>query len=604
MNLKFSALGASLAVALSLTAMSAQACFTVIVGKDVSANGNIMVGHNEDNGQRIMSNQYWVPAATHKAGELIEYEPTAAKIPQVEKTNGFWWEQTLHPDGYSFSDGFFNDKGVLVTSNSCRGTIEENEKEVIKEGGIGYGLRRLIAERAHSAKDGVLLAIELIKKYGYRHSGRTYTIADRNEAWQLAVLKGGRYLARRVQNDEMVVMSNAFSIGNVDLKDKENIIASPDLIENAIKKGTYKPAKEGDYSDFNFRKAYNLKERLEADTNVKRLKAALLHLTGNDWDRPYDQNEAMSLKPFHKLTVADVRDVLRLNSPGERRESGWHHEKLIDPSNIGTFDSAVYVLTKNPLLSYTWRTSGRPDSQFSYPQFLLGKPANTQSYMTPEEALMAQFHSSPKDFNYDPNRSVFTFVNFQNFLDWDQHAFRTFPVSQMSFEAEATRAFRIAMARAKELAPLDTEKTIEAMHEFNVQSFDRALGATSWELAKLNRYTIFIDKKELEQGNEGNVRVVLFSTKHFDATKVDTSKTYFGDGYPEDSIDLNIGRAKPEKVEFADINGDGLKDAVFLFPVKAATYNTFPGVLTQLYLWTYVNDRPVMAFDTVMIKGR
>ncbi len=601
MTLKFPLLCASVAVALAIPAMSAQACFTVIVGKDVSATGDIMVGHNEDNGQRIMSNQYWVPPATHKAGEMLEYEPTAAKIPQVEKTNGFWWEQTLHPDGYSFSDSFFNDKGVLVTSNNCRGTIEQDEKEVLKDGGIGYGIRRLIAERATSARDGVTIAIELVTKYGYRQAGRTYTIADKNEAWQLALLMGGRYLARKVQNNEVTVMSNAFSLGPVDLKDKENIIASPDLIENAIKKGTYKPAKEGDYSDFNFRKAYNLKERLELDTNIERIRAAIFHLTGFDYKQPYDQDEAMAIHPHHKLSVADVRDILRLNNPWERRETGWHHEKMYDPSNLGTFDSAVYVMTQNPLLSYTWRTSGRPDSQFSYPQFMLGKPANTQSYLTPEAALMAQFHSAPEDFNYDPNRSVFTFVNLQNFLDWDDQAFRRFPITQRAFEAEAARDFRIAMTRARELAPMDTDKTIEAMHEFNVQSFDRALGATSSELARLNRYTIFIEKKELQQGSPDTVKVALFSTRTFDATKVDEKKTYFGDGYPEDSIDLSMGRATPTKVEFVDVNGDGLKDAVFEFPIKGATYNTFPGVVTQLYLWTYLHDRPIMAFDTVKI---
>ncbi|MCD8339409.1 MAG: C69 family dipeptidase [Burkholderiales bacterium] len=479
MNFKFPLLCASLSIALLFPSMNSQACFTVIVGKDVSANGNIMVGHNEDNGGRIMSNQYWVPPATHAAGEMIEYEPTAAKIPQAEKTNGFWWEQTLHPDGYSFSDSFFNDKGVVVNSNNCGATIEQDEKEVLKDGGIGYGIRRLIAERATSARDGVTIAIDLVTKYGYRHPGRTYTIADRNEAWQLALLMGGRYLARRVGNDEMTVMSNAFSLGYVNLKDKNNVIASPDLVENAIKKGTYKPAREGDYSDFNFRKAYNLEERLELDTNVKRVREAILHLTGIDYDKPYDHSEAMLIKPKHKISVADIRDILRLNSPWDRRESGWHHEKNIDISGPGTFDSAVYVMTKNPLLSYTWRTSGRPDSQFSYPQFMLGKPANTQSYLTSEDALMAQFKSVPEQFDYNPNRSVFTFINFQNFLDWNEHAFRTFPITQRAFEADAARDFRVAMIRARELAPLDTEKTIEAMHAFNVQSFDRVLGATS-----------------------------------------------------------------------------------------------------------------------------
>ena len=89
---------------------ASNACFTVIVGKKVSSTGEILVGHNEDNEMRISTSQYWVDPAVHEDGELIEFEPAAAKIPQVKKTLGFWWSQTLAPTGYSFSDGFLNEK--------------------------------------------------------------------------------------------------------------------------------------------------------------------------------------------------------------------------------------------------------------------------------------------------------------------------------------------------------------------------------------------------------------------------------------------------------------------------------------------------------------
>ena len=34
---------------------TAQACSTLIIGKDVSATGNIIVAHNEDNGGRLFN---------------------------------------------------------------------------------------------------------------------------------------------------------------------------------------------------------------------------------------------------------------------------------------------------------------------------------------------------------------------------------------------------------------------------------------------------------------------------------------------------------------------------------------------------------------------
>lgn len=240
-------LAAAFSLALGSIAMNASACSTVVVGKDVSATSQIMIGHNEDNDLRIVTSQYWVPAADHKAGELITYEQTTAKIPQVAHTYGFYWTQTLHPDGYSFSDGFVNENGVAIVTNNCNNTFEE--KNPVVDGGVGYGIRRLLAERAKTARDAVDIAIDLVTKYGYITGGRTYTVADRNEAWQIMLLKGHRYIARKVQNDEVTYIANAFAFDKVDVNSKD-VIMSPDLIEHAIKTSHYKPAKAGDYSDF------------------------------------------------------------------------------------------------------------------------------------------------------------------------------------------------------------------------------------------------------------------------------------------------------------------------------------------------------------------
>lgn len=173
-------LAAAIGMAIAALSLNAQACSTVVVGKDVSATGQIIVGHNEDNDLRIVTSQYWVPAADHKAGETITYEPTAAKIPQVEHTYGYYWTQTLHPAGYSFSDGFVNEHGLAIVSNNCNETFEEENPVV--DGGVGYGIRRLMAERAKTAREAVDVAIGLVTKYGYTSGGRTYTVADRNEA--------------------------------------------------------------------------------------------------------------------------------------------------------------------------------------------------------------------------------------------------------------------------------------------------------------------------------------------------------------------------------------------------------------------------------------
>lgn len=66
-----------------------------------------------------------------------------------------------------------------------------------------------------------------MKKYGYFHMGRTYTIADRNEAWQISLLRGHRYLARKVGDNEIAFITNAFAFDKLDLKDP-NVTRTPD----------------------------------------------------------------------------------------------------------------------------------------------------------------------------------------------------------------------------------------------------------------------------------------------------------------------------------------------------------------------------------------
>lgn len=590
-------LSASIAALLVGMSASSQACFTVVVGKDASATGQVLLGHNEDNDLRIITNQYWVPAADHKKGEMLKFEDKAASIPQIEHTLGFWWTQTLAPGGYSFSDGFFNEKGVAIASNNCNFTIEENQKVI--DGGIGYGIRRIVAERATSARHGVDIVVELIEKYGYFHMGRTYTIADKNEAWQIALLRGHRYLARRVADNEIAFIANAFSLDNIDLNDKKNIIASPDLIEHAIEMGTYKPKVAGDYSDFSFREAYQPEARRVFPRNKERVFTILELLTGKEYKDVNDYPTA--LVPEKKITLDDMKRFLRGNSKFEKRESGWHHETMQDISNIGTFDSVIYELDQNPNLTTAWRASGRPDQQLFVPCFPMGRPAAQQSYMDPETGLHAQFHATPEQLSYSADRPIYTFLAQQFFLDWMPEEYKSFMKDRDDYEEDAVEILAKAKIEAAGLYAVNPLKAIDYMHAFNVDMYRDALSRATNLVRDLNRYQIVIGADNLSKSSNGTVDVTLMGKKGFDVTKIDVKKTYFGSPYPDDKIELNKKRAQPVKVVFKDVNKDGHKDAVMTFGLSGATAFGHDNVLSELYLYTYVDGEPVVAFDTATI---
>jgi len=238
-------------------ASSASGCYAVVVGKDASTDGAVLLGHNEQNDGRRYLNFRRIPRIAHNNVEMVKLQG-GAEIPQVKESYAFLWSEN---PGTTYSDGYLNEWGVAVVTDGCPDRAEELQKleaegQLVK-GGIGYMLRRLIAERAKTARDGVQIAGELIEQVGYP-SSRTLVIADSKEAWLLSMSRGKHWVAQRVPDDAVVLLPNVYIIGEVNLEDKANFLGSPDLIEYAIKKGWYNPAR-GEIFDFS--KAYGQQQK-------------------------------------------------------------------------------------------------------------------------------------------------------------------------------------------------------------------------------------------------------------------------------------------------------------------------------------------------------
>ena len=77
-----------------------------------------------------------------------------AEVPQVPETNAYYWSEMRSPNGEAFADNFVNEWGVAVVSDNCVSTKQSQEEHKI---GLGYGMRRLIAERAKTAREGGLM---------------------------------------------------------------------------------------------------------------------------------------------------------------------------------------------------------------------------------------------------------------------------------------------------------------------------------------------------------------------------------------------------------------------------------------------------------------
>ena len=259
-----------------------EACFSIIVGKDASADGFVIMAHNEDDGPPQIVNHHKVLRKNHPPSSKIKLR-NGGQLDQAEQTFSYIWSEM---PGMNYSDSFINEWGVSVTSDNCP---SREDKPQITDGGIGYMLRALIAQRAKTARQGVLLAGRLVERFGYIDPGRTYIIADPHQGWLFSVVKGKHWLAKRVPDNEVAMVANTYTIHQVDLSDTDNFLASKDIIDYAVQRGWYKP----DNGPVDFAKVYADPIAASHPINIGRQWRGLNCLATQPV--PYDTNLPLSL---------------------------------------------------------------------------------------------------------------------------------------------------------------------------------------------------------------------------------------------------------------------------------------------------------------------
>ncbi|MHC4395577.1 MAG: dipeptidase [Planctomycetota bacterium] len=433
----------------ALLTPSAFACFAVVAGKKASNDGAVLLGHNEQNdGQRFL-NFRRIPRIKHKDNETITLRGGAA-IPQVKESYAFLWSEN---PGLAHSDAYLNEWGVAVVSDGCPDRGEslkklEAEGQLVK-GGITYMLRRLIIERAKTAKEGVKIAGELIEQVGYPGS-RTLVIADPKEAWLLSMSRGKHWVAQRVPDNAVVLLPNIYIIGELDLKDKNNFLASPGLIENAIKKGWYDPSGA---KPFSFCRVYS--QQRERLIDLRQWRGQCLVTKKRIKEEP-DRQLPFSVKPAHKLSVKDVVAILRCHGKGGicndiMQEAAVFQLRSDMPAEIG----CVY-----------WRSSAEPCTSALTPWYcgISETPKEYYKLVSIRENLTLEchFNDSAEKFAPDGRHAWWVFKNLQDKVRtdyesrietvrtaWDKFEVGLF-AEQSAVEKKALKLYRKDKSAAKD----------------------------------------------------------------------------------------------------------------------------------------------------------
>ncbi|MFC1565670.1 C69 family dipeptidase [Candidatus Neomarinimicrobiota bacterium] len=339
-------------------------CFSILAGKDATVEGSVLFAHNEDDSGINLVNWYKVPRLTHQKGGKISLI-NGGQIPQVNETYSFLW---LEMPGQTFSDSYMNEWGVTIASDACQS--KENAPDLVN-GGIGYYLRRIMAERAKSAKEAVRIAGSIVDSIGYASSGRTYCIADQTGAWMMSVVNGNHWVAQRVPDDHVAIIPNYYTIEQIDLTDTLNFLGSADIVEYAIDRGWYEPKSK---KEFNFRIAYGKPSSINNVRNMARNWGATNSLSPVVYE--ISDDFPFSFKPKEKVSVQDLMEVLEYHYEGtsleDRTISTPHDYDILPICRIDTQYGMVAQLRNwlpTEIGSVLWFAPHRPCSQVFIPWY-------------------------------------------------------------------------------------------------------------------------------------------------------------------------------------------------------------------------------------------
>jgi len=298
--------------AMLVASAGAMACTNFIVGKKASVDGSVICSYSAD---------------SYGMFQGLKHQP-AAKHPKGTMRQVYDWDTNKYGGEILEAEETYN---VIGNINEWQVTIGETtfggrEEMVDTTGIIDYGsLIYITLQRAKTARQAIDIMTSLVEKYGYCSEGETFTICDPNEAWIMEMMgcasdrkvEKGRtvWVALRIPDDMICGHANQSRITKFNMKDKENVRYSKNVVSYARKMGWFK----GKDEDFSYNAAY-----AAPDFSGRRICDARVwsffnrYADGMDryipWAEGHDANaEVMPLwvKPNKKLSVQDVETAMR-----------------------------------------------------------------------------------------------------------------------------------------------------------------------------------------------------------------------------------------------------------------------------------------------------
>ena len=283
-------------------------CTTIIIGQEQTADGSMIVARSEDWDAMEAKNYEIFEGTDNGPREFVAKDsPFRCELP--EKALGYSALSPYNLHGHWGSAGF-NTAGVGMSATESIFSSDEILKHdpLVENGVAENSVFNITLPYVHTAREGVERLGMLIEKHGIAE-GFGIGFVDSKEIWYLETACGHRWLACRMPKDKYFVTGNQSRFRTYDPNDKENYLASADLIEFAEKHGLYNPAQGA----FDFHEAYARDIKLDTTYNYPRVWGLQQFFSPEIKNDVTKNTFPVFAKAAHKVTLTELRTAFRFH---------------------------------------------------------------------------------------------------------------------------------------------------------------------------------------------------------------------------------------------------------------------------------------------------
>lgn len=290
------------------------ACTSMIVGKNASVDGSIMIARNEDSKSSWPKNYVIHEHQEFSDDQLFSSTDNGFKMP-LPKIRAKYSATPEWTSRYGlFEEDGFNEYGVAMsaTESTYTNDLALGADPLVKDGIGEEAMITVVLPYVKTARQGVARLGQIIEHYGTSESNGIL-FADKNEAWYMETAGGHQWVAQRIPDDSYVVIANQTAIQEIDFDDPDHFMWATHIRE-FVATHHLNPDLAG--QTFNFRKIFGTATLADTYYNTPRVWYGLKLFSPEQTYDPTDQEMPFINHSNRKLSVFDVQDFLSSHYQG------------------------------------------------------------------------------------------------------------------------------------------------------------------------------------------------------------------------------------------------------------------------------------------------